>query len=75
MVGELTPLKQLQWVHDRCMRFQVGIKHESYEIPPNKPLFKTKARGITPSTTCISPGQKKRESTGSNTGILGSDNS
>jgi len=25
MVGELTPLKQLQWVHDGCMRFQVGI--------------------------------------------------
>ena len=33
-------------------------QHESYEIPPNKPFFKTKARGITPSTTYISPGKK-----------------
>ena len=75
MVGELTPLKQLQWVHDRCMRFQVGIKHESYEIPPNKPLFKTKARGHHSFHYLHISWQKKRESTGSNTGILGSDNS
>ena len=46
----------------RCWAYMIQIKqHESYEIPPNKPLFKTKARGITPSTTCISPGKKREK--------------
>lgn len=43
----------------RCWANMIQIKqHESYKIPPNKPFFKTKARGITPSITCISPGKK-----------------
>jgi len=31
----------------RCWENMIQIKqHESYEIPPNKPCFKTKARGL-----------------------------
>lgn len=45
----------------RCWANMIQIKqHESYEIPPNKPFFTTRAKGITTPgpSTCISPGKK-----------------
>ena len=33
-------------------------QHESYEIPPNKPFFTTRAKGVTTLATSISPGKK-----------------
>lgn len=45
----------------RCWANMIQIKqHESYEIPPNKPFFTTRDKGITTPgpSTCISPGKK-----------------
>ena len=43
----------------RCWANMIQIKqHESYEIPPNKPFFTTRAKGVTTPATSISPGKK-----------------